>query len=353
MDDKLAPDKLANMSNTELAQLSNEITGRLHNEDWQQIVHDLRSSGHLHMVFKSAPLFLQRYLRLESDLDAELLNLSPHAPLLSNIVLTPRRPRGNEEFMSALLTTQDTSASLQVDVQPGFALSSFAFGIKSMLNLRFHLPKLDPTEKRSFLDHMQRDKGITILWTPERWEGDFLVFLKQDFFTRVYAFSRNFDATARLTTEVKGTLLDWFERCWFPRRHDRRVKRTTQILKMITAVDDARHTVTPEQVTAFTQRLIKLEDAERADLLNLASQDSETLSRIFEGFAQQNTEEKRVAIVQDEVKAEPAIVERITNKLNELVAAKDLDKRATLIEPAPPDINQLLDEGQDASTFNW
>jgi hypothetical protein len=91
MSNSLSPDKLINMSIRELAEVSKEITGRLNNQDWQKIVHDLRVSGHIHTFHKSAPPFLQHYLRLETDLDDELAALAMASPLMSSLSLTACR----------------------------------------------------------------------------------------------------------------------------------------------------------------------------------------------------------------------------------------------------------------------
>src|SRR5262245_52142125 len=94
MSDRLSADKLATMSNDELAEVSSQITGRLNNQDWQNIVRDLQVSGHIHTVYDSAPPILQRFLKLEMDLDKELVRRIGNAPLMSTIKLEPQRPRG-------------------------------------------------------------------------------------------------------------------------------------------------------------------------------------------------------------------------------------------------------------------
>ncbi|HLA44066.1 MAG TPA: hypothetical protein VJZ27_11555, partial [Aggregatilineales bacterium] len=185
MDDKLSADILANLSNNELVKISHQITGRLHNEDWQKVVHDLRTSGHIHTFRESAPPMLQRFLRLEIDLDEELSKQGAAAPLMSAVSLKPRRPRGDEQRLVAEMSGQDAGATVHVEVYPENDLTLFLFGLEHMLTLRFRLPKLDLDERRQYLDLMHRDDGIVILWTRERWERDYLVFIKQEFFTRV------------------------------------------------------------------------------------------------------------------------------------------------------------------------
>lgn len=227
MNELLSVDKLARMSNMELTEAARQITGRLNNEDWQQLVQDLRISGHVHS-HESAPLMMQRFLRLEIDLDKELAKRSTNAPLLSSLVLNPRRPGPNDRQLLAVLSSQDNAASMEVEIDPQADITNFSFTVKSMLTLRFNLPRLDSDERRTFIERARREYGAAFLWTRERWESDYLIFVRQDYFSRVYAFSRNIEATARLTTQSMGDLMDWLERCWFPRGKGTRSRRTQQ-----------------------------------------------------------------------------------------------------------------------------
>ncbi len=226
MDELLSLEKLARMSNTELAELAQKVRGRLNNEDWQQFVQDLRVSGHVHSL-ESAPLLIQRYLRLDIDLDRELSKRSTNAPLLSSLVLS--RPSPNERQFLARISSQDNAASMEVEIDPQADNTNIAFTVKSMLTLRFNLPVLDLEERRVFVEKARRELGIAFLWTRERWESDYLIFIRQDYFSRVYAFSRNTEATARITTQAMGDLMHWLERCWFPRGKGGRTRRTQQV----------------------------------------------------------------------------------------------------------------------------
>ena len=50
---------------------------------------------------------------------------------------------------------------------------------------------------------MHRDNGIAFLWTRERWERDYLIFVVRDRFARLYAFGPGrFDAACRLNTLI-------------------------------------------------------------------------------------------------------------------------------------------------------
>lgn len=231
--DELSTEELAKLTTSELVEMSSQVREQIQNEDWQRLVNDLRTSGHIHLFRESAPPLLQRFLKLEIDLAEELRQIAPAAPLLSSIVLAPPRPRGDERRLVATLSSQDTGAVMQVEIFPEHDRTVFGFTIKNMLTFRFNLPHLDQNERQAYLEDMRREHGFTVLWTRERWEHDYLIFVKQEFFTRVFAYAASFEATARLTNEVTGQLLDWLERCWFPRHRDRRrSKRSTQFLSL-------------------------------------------------------------------------------------------------------------------------
>ncbi|MFP4321197.1 MAG: hypothetical protein ACLFTK_01955 [Anaerolineales bacterium] len=227
MADDFSPQQLAKMSTQELLSLSNQMKERIRNADWQRVVADLQNSGHIHTFHDSAPPLLQRFLKLEIDLDAELERQSLNAPLMSSIALDPKRPRG-ERRQVATLTSQDGGAQMQFEVYPTYNTTLVAFTIKNMLTMRFNLAEVNLDERAIFLELMRREEGMTILWTPERWEQDYLIFTRRQLFTRVYAFSPHFEAKARLTSESTGALVDWLERSWFPRSKERRRKRNTQ-----------------------------------------------------------------------------------------------------------------------------
>ncbi|NJL94158.1 MAG: hypothetical protein HC915_10750 [Anaerolineae bacterium] len=167
---------------------------------------------------------MQRFIKLEVDLDNELARRSYTSPLLSTTRVSPADPDEGDRQRRATVASQDEAAMMAMEIYPQNNWSSvdFSFSIMSMLALRFRLPHLDEEERRTFVTLLRRDVGMTFLWTPERWEQDYLIFVNQGVFTRVYAFSQTAEATARLTNEALGTLTDWLERGWFPRRRRRR-----------------------------------------------------------------------------------------------------------------------------------
>src|SRR5688500_3191619 len=169
MHELLSLDNLAGMSNSDLAKVSSQITGRLNNEDWQQMVYDLRVSGHIHSFVETAPLLLQRFIKLEIDLDSELSKRSESAPLLSTVSLNPRRPKPEDRQLLATIASQDSAAMMDVEINPALDKTEFAFTVRSMLTMRFRPDQLDKEEQRNFITMMRRDIGMAFLWTRDRW----------------------------------------------------------------------------------------------------------------------------------------------------------------------------------------
>ena len=368
MTNSLSADKLINMSNSELAEVSREITGRLNNQDWQKIVHDLRVSGHVHTFHKSAPPFLQHYLRLETDLEEELAGHSMSSPLMSSLSLSPKRPKGDEERMIARLSSQDTGSTMEIGIYPEMDTMTAAFTVKNMLTLRFKFPHLDLDERRGFLEMMRRDEGIVVLWTRERWEQDYMIFVKKKVFTRAYAFSSNFEALARMTNEATGNLLDWLERCWFPRRAGRRTKRSTSMLDVLGLPEQAKQAImgeekptqkpkvsefTLQEVAVFWDKLGRLDGAGRAALMATAGDDAELLRMIFRSIDQpiEGKARNEATISRDSVTSELQrhldAMDRIYAKVENILGPD---------APAPQEKHEEppVEEGDsDPSKFEW
>jgi hypothetical protein len=347
MSDNLTPDKLAKMSNTELVEAANQLTGRLSNQDWQKVILDLRASGHIHTFAESAPPVLKRFLRLEVDLDEELARTAMSAPLLSTIALDPKRPRGDEKRLAAVLISQDESAMMHVDVYPDINTTVVSFKIKSMLTLRFNLPRLDLDERRAYLDSMRRDEGLAILWTRERWEQDFVIFTKKEFFSRVFAFSPHYEATARLANEATGALLDWLERCWFP-RGDRKT-RTTAMLPPLesvlppTTIQESPLAVVPPTTLAPVEgpptlaqpgllqtvfdMMTKLPKEDRERFKETVPEDLDVVTRIFE--SQDRNDETELQALRAILKTKPDVVGRLVPRLISLPKAEEKPSEQT------------------------
>ncbi len=109
-----------------------------------------------------------------------------------------------------------------VDTQSDVAVE-VTFALLSALGLRFNLCPLIASDRRRWLDLMRRENGIAFLWTRERWEQAYLIFVVREHFARLYAFSpHGFEAAARLTPDMVTALIDWLESSWFPGRRAQR-----------------------------------------------------------------------------------------------------------------------------------
>jgi hypothetical protein len=91
------------------------------------------------------------------------------------------------------------------------------FTLYSSLALHFTLNALEDAYRSRWLDLMRRENGITFLWTRERWEQPYLIFVVREYFVRLYAFSPSgVEAAVRITPDVITALLDWLGELWFP-----------------------------------------------------------------------------------------------------------------------------------------
>lgn len=200
----------------QLLRATRELTERLTNEDRQRLAVELKTTGHQPTIQSKAPVTIQQFFAGEIDLDSELAKRFTNAPLLSEISL---RPALDEPILvnnaTAVLITQDASAMLTIDVRllTGAIEATFTFG--SMLSLRFDPGWLEIHERQHWIELMRRENGISFLWSAERWEKDYLIFVVRDHFARVYAFSpHRFEASARVTPDVMNQLLNWLEVLW-------------------------------------------------------------------------------------------------------------------------------------------
>lgn len=196
----------------ELVRLTKEFTARITNEDRQRLTLELTEGGR--SIQSGAPYFLQQFFTGKIDLDTELQRRFPGAPLLSSPSFTPapgkRARRGLAQFKS-----QDEAASLVIDLQgiDGSLEASFLLG--GMISVRFTLGLIADAQRKRFLDLMRRPNGIAILWTRERWEKDYMIFVVRERFARLYAFGPGrYDAACRLPPEVLENLLQWLGGFW-------------------------------------------------------------------------------------------------------------------------------------------
>jgi hypothetical protein len=208
----------------ELIRLTRAFTQRITNQDRQRLAVDLKESGHQRILQISAPITLQQFFSGEIDLDAELARRYANAPLLSYVKFIPKRGKPLSRQATALFSSQDDSAIVTIDAplddDPDATLT-FTFTLRGALGLRFRLEALDRADRRRWLDLMRRDNGIAFLWTQDRWEDAYLIFVIREMFARFYAFSPNgYEAAARLTPEMVDELTGWLEDLWFPGARD-------------------------------------------------------------------------------------------------------------------------------------
>jgi hypothetical protein len=207
----------------ELIRLTREFTRRITNQDRQRLGLDLRESGHSRSLQITAPVTLQQFFSGEIDLDSDLARRFLSAPLLAYFRLVAESGESSPRQATAIISSNDDAAILTVDaytIRVQEAALEFTFTLHSALALRFRLPSLGATDRRRWLDLMRRANGIAFLWTRERWEQPYLIFVVREYFARLYAFSpHGFEAAARLTPDMVTALVDWLEDLWFPDRY--------------------------------------------------------------------------------------------------------------------------------------
>lgn len=205
----------------QLIRLTRDFIRRVTNEDRQRIALDIRASGHQRDLH-NAPAPLQRFIAGETDLDEELGQRYVHAPLLSHVRFLPTPGEPVRRQTTAYFSSQDDSALMTVGAPVGGkngAVAEFTFTLMSMIGLAFRVDPLAADERLRWLDLVRRENGITLLWTRERWEKPYLIFVVRDSFARVYAFAPSgIEAAARLTPDMLTALTGWLETVWFSRQ---------------------------------------------------------------------------------------------------------------------------------------
>jgi hypothetical protein len=218
----------------ELIRMTRDFTRRITNQDRQRLGMDLRESGHSRSLPITAPIALQQFFSGEIDLDSDLARRFLNAPLLSSARLLDGPDESSQRQDTALLSSNDDAAILTVDAHSQHgqeAALEFTFTMYSALALRFRLSPLTATDRSRWLDLMRRANGIAFLWTRDRWEQPYLIFVVREYFARLYAFSpHGFEAAVRLTPDMVTTLIDWLESLWFPGRRAQRDEGDRQAL---------------------------------------------------------------------------------------------------------------------------
>lgn len=198
----------------DLVRLTRQFTGRITNEDRQRLAAELNESGHQRSIQSSAPYLLQGFYTGKLDLDVELTRRFPAPPLLSNATFAPK-PGLHRRHGFAQFSSQDTAASMTIEIHNG-ALE-IGFLLYSMISVRFILGEIAETARDRFLDLIARPNGIAFLWTRERWEHDYLIFVIRERFVRVYAFGPGrVEAASRLTPDGLEQMRAWLTGFWHP-----------------------------------------------------------------------------------------------------------------------------------------
>lgn len=194
----------------ELVRLTREFTARITNEDRRRLAMEVTEGGR--SLQSGLPFLLQQFFAGKIDLDAELSRRFPSSPLVSSTNFSPA-PGKRARYGVAQFTGQDGAAGVtfelfNTDLELSFLLSG-------MIAIRFSLAGLAETSRQRFIDLIQRSNGITFLWTRERWERDYIVFVVRERFVRLYAFSpTRFEAACRLTPEGLEQLVEWLKGFW-------------------------------------------------------------------------------------------------------------------------------------------
>jgi hypothetical protein len=199
----------------ELVRLTREFTARITNEDRQRLAMEISESGHHRSIQSSAPFLLQQFFTGRIDLDVELTRRYPSAPLLSSFSFTPE-PGQQARHGLAQFVGQDSAAAMTLEIHTAATSTLEAsFLLLGMIAVRFRLGAIAEPQRNRFLDLMHRPNGIAFLWTRERWESDYLIFVVREHFARVYAFGPGrFDAACRLTPDGISQLVTWFGGFW-------------------------------------------------------------------------------------------------------------------------------------------
>jgi hypothetical protein len=198
----------------ELVRMTREFTARITNEDRQRLALELNESGHQRSIQSSAPFLLQQFFTGKVDLDVELARRYPSPPLLSSVTFTPE-PGNAARHGFALFSSQDNAAAISIEIHGSSGALDVSFLLQSMIAVRFSLGATTEAHRKRFVDLMRRESGIAFLWTKERWERDYLIFVVREHFARVYAFGPGrFDGACRLTPDLLGQLVNWLQGFW-------------------------------------------------------------------------------------------------------------------------------------------
>jgi hypothetical protein len=198
----------------DLVRMTREFTARITNEDRQRVALELSESGHQRSIQSSAPLLLQQFFTGKIDLDVELSRRYPSPPLLSSVSFTPELGAASKNGF-ALFSNQDNSGAMSMEITGTSGALNISFLLQNMIAVRFTVGATTESNRRRFVELMQRKNGIAFLWTRERWERDYVIIVVRDYFARLYAFGPSrFDGACRLTPDMMSQLMQWLTSFW-------------------------------------------------------------------------------------------------------------------------------------------
>jgi hypothetical protein len=198
----------------ELVRAARELTNRITNEDRQRLAFDLNESGHQRSIQSGAPYLIQGWFTGKLDLDTELNRRFPTPPLLSNMTFAPR-PGQYRKHGFAQFASQDAASVMTMEIHNNTGALEVSFLHFSMIGVRFTLGAITEQQQKRFLELIERQNGIVFLWTRERWERDYLIFVIRERFARMYAFGPGrVEGACRLTPDGLTQLRQWLGGFW-------------------------------------------------------------------------------------------------------------------------------------------
>jgi len=165
-------------------------------------------------TLSDAPWLLEQFFDGTVDLDLELSKRLPHMPMLTALHTRPLGKVGLRQV--ATLSTQDSAASLIVEVDQRSQALHWSFSWAAMLSLRFIQADLSAKDRERWLELMRRPSGgLAFLWSAQRWQRDYLIWVVRKNHTNLYAFSpRQFEAGVRLAPPCTQQLVAWLDKQW-------------------------------------------------------------------------------------------------------------------------------------------
>lgn len=165
-------------------------------------------------TLSDAPWLLEQFFDGTVDLDLELGKRMPNMPMLTALHTRPLGKIGLRHV--ATLSAQDGAASLIVEVDQHSQAVHWSFSWAAMLSLRFVQADLSAKDRERWLELMRRPGGgLAFLWSAQRWQRDYLIWVVRKNHTNLYAFSpHRFEAAVRLAPSCTQQLVAWLDKQW-------------------------------------------------------------------------------------------------------------------------------------------